>query len=46
MVVVKSGSLEILVLKANWYVASNKAILKQGNDGLTATKGIFRQVVN
>jgi len=36
--VVKCGALEILVLRANLLVASNKANLKQGNDGLTTTQ--------
>jgi len=44
--VVKSGALEILVLRANGLVASNKANLKQGNDGLIAMKDKFHQLVN
>jgi hypothetical protein len=44
--VVKCGALETLVLRANLLVASNKANLKQGNDGLIAMKDIFHQIVN
>jgi len=44
--VVKSGALEILVLRAHLLDASNKAKLMKGNDGLTATKDIFHQLVN
>ena len=46
IVVVKSVALKILVLRANWLVASNKANIKQGNDGLIAMMDIFHQLVN